>query len=239
LEPFDAIHRLRTFSMAQLRPVMASILRWVRRQLRFSIRSFLVFTALCCLALGAWSLYVQPYRDQAVSLSRLDDMGGTTTTVGAAGPHWQRWLVEAFVGPQGFVEVRTADLRGRKITAEDVQSLSGLIYLERLRIDRAELNDENIAAIARMSKLTELSMTYTKIGDEGLREVTQLPKLEKLHLTGVPVTDDGVALLASMPAVNELFIRWTKITNDGAERLRASLPNCRVHHHEAMRVSTE
>lgn len=225
--------------MARLRPILASILRGVVRPLRFSIRSFLVFTALCCLALGAWSLYVQPYRDQAASLTRLSDLGGTTSSVGAAGPPWQRWLVELFVGPQGFVEVRTADLSGRKIAAADVQSLSGLIYLQSLRIDRAELNDENIAAIARMSNLKELSMTYTKIGDDGLREVTRLPKLEKLHLTGVPVTDKGVALLASMPAVNELFIRWTMITNDGAERLQALLPNCRVHHHEAKRTATE
>ena len=222
--------------MAKLRPIMASTLRLVLRPLRFSIRSFLVFTAFCCLALGAWSLYVQPYRDQAVSLLRLGEMGGTTTSVGAAGPHWQRWLVEAFVGPQGFVEVRTADLRGRKITAEDVQSLSGLIYLQSLRIDRAELNDQNIAAIARMSDLTELSLTYTKLSDEGLRDVIRLSKLEKLHLTGVPVTDDGVALLASMSSINELFIRWTKITNDGAERLRASLPNCRIHHHEVQQT---
>jgi hypothetical protein len=225
--------------MAKLRPIMTSMLRLVLRPLRFSIRSFLVFTALCCVALGAWSLCVQPYRDQAVSLSRLAELGGTTTSIGAAGPRWQRWLVTAFVGQQGFVEVRTADLRGLKIPAEDVQSLSGLIYLQSLRIDRAELNDENIAAIAGMSRLTELSMTYTKIGDDGLREVARLPKLEKLHLTGVPVTDDGVALLASMPAISELFIRWTKITNDGAERLRVSLPNCRVHHHEATQASTK
>jgi hypothetical protein len=222
--------------MAKLRPIMASTLRLVLRPLRFSIRSFLVFTAFCCLALGAWSLYVQPYRDQAVSLLRLGEMGGTTTSVGAAGPHWQRWLVEAFVGPQGFVEVRTADLRGRKIIAADVQSLSGLIFLESLRLDRAELNDQNIAAIARMSDLTELSLTYTKLSDEGLRDVIRLSKLEKLHLTGVPVTDDGVALLASMSSINELFIRWTKITNDGAERLRASLPNCRIHHHEVQQT---
>lgn len=225
--------------MAALRPILLSILRVVFRPLRFSIRSFLAFTALCCLALGAWSLYVQPYRDQAVSLTRLAELGGTTTSVGAAGPPWQRWLVELFVGPQGFVEVRTADLRGRKIAAEDVQSLSGLIYLQSLRIDRAELNDENIAAIARMSNLKELSMTYTKIGDEGLREVSQLPKLQKLYLTGAPISDEGVALLASMPSVSELFIRWTKITNDGADRLRASLPNCRVHHHEAKRTTAE
>ncbi|QDT72126.1 leucine-rich repeat domain-containing protein [Lacipirellula limnantheis] len=225
--------------MATLRPILASTLRLLLRPLRFSIRSFLVFTALCCLALGAWSLYVQPYRDQAASLSRLADLGGTTTSVGAAGPAWQRRLVEAFVGPQSFVEVRTADFRGRKITAEDIRSLSGLIYLQALRIDRAELNDENIAAIAQMSNLKELSMTYTKIGDDGLREVTRLPKLEKLRLTGVPVTDDGVTLLASMPSVNELFIRWTKITDEGAERLRTSLPNCKVHHHEALPVSTE
>lgn len=222
--------------MARLRSVLTSILRFVRRPFRFSIRSFLVFTALCCLALGAWSLYVQPYRDQAVSLSRLADLGGTTTSVGAAGPAWQRWLVQAFVGSQGFVEVRTADLRGRKITAADVQSLSGLIFLESLRLDRAELNDENVAAIARMSDLTELSLTYTKLSDEGLRDLIRLPKLEKLHLTGVPVTDDGVALLASMSSINELFIRWTKITNDGAERLRASLPNCRIHHHEVQQA---
>lgn len=225
--------------MARLRSNLASILRLLRRPFRFSIRSFLVFTAICCLALGAWSLYVQPYRDQAASLSRLSDLGGTTTSIGATGPGWQRWLVELFVGPQGFVEVRTADLRGRKITSEEVQALSGLIYLQALRIDRAELNDENVAAIARMSKLTELSMTYTKIGDDGLREVTRLPKLEKLHLTGVPVTDEGVVLLASMPAVSELFIRWTKITDDGAERLRTLLPNCRVHHHEARRTAAE
>lgn len=222
--------------MARLRRIAIAALRIMRRPLRFSIRTFLGFTAICCAVLGAWSLYVEPFRNQAVSLAKLDEMGGTSTTVGASGPAWQRWLVEAFVGPQGFVEVRTVDLRRSHVTAEDVKSLAGLIYLQSLRIDRSELNDENISAIGRMSDLTELSMTYTKLSDDGLRFISQLPKLEKLQLTGVPITDAGITQLASMVSINELFIRWTKITNSGAERLRQALPNCRVHHHEATRV---
>ncbi|MBA3481520.1 MAG: hypothetical protein H0T51_06870 [Pirellulales bacterium] len=203
----------------------------LRRGSRFGMRTLLLATSVVCIAMGAWTIYVQPFRAQAASRARVGDLGGKTSAVTATGPDWHRWLVETMVGSDQFIHVDRADLRGCRVSAADVPPIAGLRYLKTLYLDRAEVTDENIAALARMSELEELSLTYTSISDEGLARIAALPSLRTLHLTGIPITDASLGSLAHAPWLREIYIRWTKVTPDGVERLRRALPNCQIHHH--------
>jgi hypothetical protein len=188
--------------------------------------------------MGAWTVYVQPFRAQAASLAKVGDLGGSTSGVTAHGPGWHRWLVETMVGRDQFIHIERADLRTCRVTAADVPSLAGLPFLKALHLDRAEVTDANVAALTRMTELQELSLTYTRISDDGLAQIVRLPNLRTLHLTGVPISDKSVNTLATAEALQELYVRWTKITAKGAGALQHALPNCLVHHHEIQPLST-
>lgn len=203
----------------------------LRRGSRFGMRTLLLVTTLVCVAMGAWTIYVQPFRAQAASRVQVSDLGGTTSALTAPGPNWHRWLVETMVGPEQFIHVARADLRGCRVSSADVPPIAGLRYLKTLYLDRAEVTDENIAALASMSELEELSLTYTSVSDKGLARIATLPSLRTLHLTGVPITDASLDSLAHAPWLREIYIRWTKVTPEGVERLQRALPNCQLHHH--------
>ncbi len=56
----------------------------------------------------------------------------------------------------------------------------------------------------------------------------RFPALFRLDLGGTATTDDGLAPLAGHPALASLDVRNTKVTKPGAEKLAATLPNCRI-----------
>ena len=64
-----------------------------RRWTRFGLRLLLVAMCVSCLILGTWSVYVKPFRDQALAVKVVSELRGTMEAQGAAGPAWQRWLV--------------------------------------------------------------------------------------------------------------------------------------------------
>jgi Leucine Rich repeat len=218
--------------MSLIRWIVAKVFGVARRGSRFGMRSLLLATSLCCVAMGTWAIYVQPYRDQAASLAKVSELGGLSSSVAARGPAWQRWLVETMVGPKQFVQVDRVDLRRCKVRAADLPSLGGLRFLRTLYLDRAEVTDAGVVVVARMAELQELSLTYTPLTDDGLAAVATLPKLRSLHMTGVPITDDSVESLARATTLEAIYLRWTRITSHGASKLAALLPNCRVYHHE-------
>jgi hypothetical protein len=208
----------------------------LRKASRYSLRSLLVLMTLCCVAMWIWTLYVQPFRVQAASIKRVNELGGASVSVEAQGSEWHQWLVETMVGPKQFVEVQGVDLRDRPVKVSDVSALSGLRHLRWLHLDRAEVSDANVSVLSNMAELEQLSLTYTQISDEGLTQVGRLAKLKILYLTGVPVSDKSIGLLAQLPSLQTLYIRWTNISADGVEQLRKALPNCAVHHHEIQRA---
>jgi hypothetical protein len=223
--------------MSRLRWIGALPYSAIRRGSRFGMRSLLLATSLCCVAMGVWTVYVQPYRDQAASLAKVSELGGLASSVGAPGPGWHRWLVETMVGPNQFVHVNRLDLRGRRVRASDVQSLNGLRFMRTLYLDRAEVTDSNVAVLGRMNELQELSLTYTQITDGGLATIVKLPKLRSLHLTGVPISDASVESLAQASLLEAVYLRWSGVTSQGAQRLAAALPKCRVHHHQIQQAA--
>lgn len=197
----------------------------------FSLRTLFILTTLCCLVVGAWAVYVSPFRLEARSLAELKRLQGEFELQPAEGPGWHRWLVTTFLGKDGFVHVTKADLRNRKVDDAALRSLSGLTHLQDLQLDYTQVSDDGMSAVRSMRDLRRLSLRYTSVSDRSAEYLSALPNLETVHLTGAKMTDAAVDHLAKNPAMDELYIRWTRITNDGAARLAAALPNCAVHHH--------
>lgn len=207
------------------------MLRHFSRLSRFSLRSLLLAMTACCLALGAWSIYVQPYRDQAAALSELSKLGATTESAAAQGPAWHRWLVETMVGPTAYMRVVRVDLRTRPLAAAEVQLLSGLSHLEELYLDRSELDAAGAAIVGGLQNLRTLSLTYTGLDDDEFARMNALPSLETLYLTGNPLSEQTATKIRTMPKLTTLYVRWTALSSDEAISLAQDMPQCRVVHH--------
>lgn len=207
------------------------MLRLVRRLSRFSLRGLLVAMTVCCLAMGGWSTYVKPYRDQAAALGKLTKLGVATQSVSAQGPEWQRWLVETMVHPTAYMHVVRADLRSRPLTAAEAQHLFGLSHLEELYLDHSELDAAGAALVGGFQNLRTLSLTYAGLDDAEFALMDALPSLETLYLTGNPISERSASKLRAMPNLRTLYVRWTALSQKDAARLAQGMPHCRVVQH--------
>ena len=205
---------------------------------RFSLRMLFVLMTTCCLLLGLWSVYIQPFRDQAQALAVVNKLQGEARFTSAPGPTWQRWLVSVMLGEERFIEVTHVTLAGRQVDDEALQSLVGLIHVHDLNLDRTEISDNGMAALSSMKDLDSLSLRYTDISDRAIPILSESPKLRELHLTGTKISDEAVETLAKLQPMRQLFIRWTRISDKGAQQLRQRMANCRIHHHALVEEST-
>lgn len=207
------------------------MVRSLGRVSRYSLRGLLLGMTACCLAMGAWSTYVKPFRDQATSLEKLAQLGMSTESVSADGPPWQRWLVETMVHPTAFMHVVRADLRPRPLSAAEVQVLAGLAHLDELYLDRSELDAAGAALVGGFQNLRTLSLTYTGLDDDEFASIAELPSLTTLYLTGNPVSARSADGMRAMQELDTLYVRWTALSPEDAAALRQSMPHCRVVHH--------
>jgi hypothetical protein len=198
---------------------------------RFSLRTLFVLMTVCCLLVGAWSVYVNPFRLEQQSLATVNRLQGNAAKTRAEGPGWQRWLVTTFLGDDAFVHVTQVDLSGTRVDDKELPLLSGLTHLEKLNLDNTEITDDGTTVLRAMPALKELSLRYTNVSDRTAAHLAALAALQTVTLTGAKITDAAVDDLAKHAALKELYIRWTRITNPGADRLRAALPNCAIHFH--------
>src|SRR4051812_10842629 len=91
------------------------IVDWKPKWKSFSLRTLFVLMTICCLVVGAWSVYVNPYRRQLQSLAVVNALQGVTAKTGAEGSAWHRWLVTNFLGDEAFMRVTFVDLNGRQV----------------------------------------------------------------------------------------------------------------------------
>jgi hypothetical protein len=197
---------------------------------RFSLRTLFVLVSVCCVLLGGWSIYVNPYRLQARSLASAVGLRGDVVVLPASGPPWYRWTVTTLLGHDAFVQVVKLDLSNRPVDDAALQTLGGLVFLQKLDLDHTQITDAGIPAIASMHDLMSLSARYTNLSDVAARRLAGMTNLETLYLTGTQLTDAAVDDLSKLQALDELYIRWTRITNMGAERLAYLLPHCAVYY---------
>ena len=151
---------------------------------RFSLRALFVMMTLCCVLLGLWSVFVNPFRRQAESLAALQRLPVEVTTYPARGTAWQRWLVTTMLGEDAFVEVDAIELRGPRIDDAVIKELSGLRRLRSLTLEQTEVTDAGLLVIGSMRQLQALTLTYSLVTDRGINRLKSLPELSTLKLTG-------------------------------------------------------
>jgi hypothetical protein len=159
---------------------------------RFSLRTLFVLMTLCCLVIGAWSVYVNPYRLQSQSLTVVNRLQGTYVLTAIDGPAWHRWLVTTFLGEEAFTDVASVDLSGREVDDDALRSLAGLTHLEGLKLDYTKVTDAGLSTLRAMPKLKEVSLRYTSVGDRGAAIIAAEPELHTAFLTGTKITDKAV-----------------------------------------------
>ena len=197
----------------------------------FSLRAMFALMTVCCIVLGVWSVYVDPFRRQAQSLAAVHRLQGQVYIDPAKGPAWQGWLVRKLLGDKAFVHVTKVDLSLGKVGDDELRSFAGLTFLKELHLDYTKVTDDGIAALGSMRDLTDLSLRYTSLSDRGLKSLCNLPRLEKLTVTGTQVSDVAVEDLARLKSLGELYIRWTRVTESGARNIERMLPGCSVYFH--------
>lgn len=189
-----------------------------------------VLTTVVCVGLGLWSVYLQPFRTQTMSVAALNKYHANYTTMPADGPAWQRWLVTRVLGEEAFVRVDGVELSDTRFDDQAAKALVGLSSLRRLNLERTQVSDAGLASIAALARLEALSLAYTRVTDRGVPILRALPKLAELKLTGTEVSDASVAELTQLPAIKSLYARWTQISEAGASQFRELAPNCELHH---------
>lgn len=202
-----------------------------RRQFRFRLRTVLILTSVCCLLMGVWSAYVQPFQRQLAATKWVVALNGKITSLPAEGPDWQAWLVQRMLGDDAYFHAVGVDLNGVEVPEEAQTNLAALVFVVELSLDGSGVDDQAVNALGKANRLERLSLRYVGVTDEGLKPLSLLPSLRHLRLTGARVTDEGLARLAECPGLEELYIRWTDVTPAGVESFREQRPDCVVHYH--------
>ena len=122
---------------------------------RFSLRALLILTTLVAAALGAWRLYVEPYRQAKIAVAELSALHADFKTEPVVFPKWLRWLpwtrdciklteVASFHVSDHYPGYSEYDLRNRN------------------------LDDRALKACARVDTISIITLPDTKITDAGL-----------------------------------------------------------------------
>ncbi len=195
-----------------MRFARTSILRPRVRAPQFTVRTLLAATAIVALAMG-WVHAARGHRQarEALLLSnpaaavlygyQLDAEGRLTLDAPPAAPERLRSLLGIdYLSNVAGVELFYA-------TDADIECLVRLPVLRRLSLDRSiDLTEAGLARLARLRQLRSLALNEAdQISDDGLQSLASLTNLVELHI------DLG-----------------RRMTPSGIERLRRSLPHCRI-----------
>lgn len=72
------------------------------------------------------------------------------------------------------------------------------------------------------------SRAVNQLGSQEINDLAALPKLTHLDLRHVRISDADLQLLAQSGTLRQIVLRAEGVTAEGVERLRASMPQCRV-----------
>ena len=178
-----------------------------------SLRTLLLITTVCCVALSTWRFAVRPYQRQEYAAKQIQDMGGSVR-MRPAGSSWLAWLV----GKEQFNDVIEVDMHRHHDGGEYSRLLANFPRLETLRVG-FNFTDEDMIWLAKCKELRRLFFEHTQITDRGLRVCNNFPHL-RIALLGRNITDDGLSVLQDKRALAYIDLSNTQVTDDGLKHLR-------------------
>lgn len=99
--------------------------------------------------------------------------------------------------------------------------------LEILSVRGGLVGDDFLHGIESLN-LSYLSLEGTRVTDDGLMGLSKQVTLQELILNETNVTDAGLRHLEHLSSLNLIMLSTANVTAKGVERLRQSIPNCRI-----------
>lgn len=201
----------------------ASSIHWIRRWLRFSLRTFFLLLTLFAVWLGVMT---HRAREQGNAVSVINSLGGTVqydyefeadwNFLPHAKPPGPKWL-RGVIGPDFGTNVVIVNYwrNGTPGIATD-KDLSVLLSLPRLRDLRLgsspAITDDGLKNIGRLSRLESLDLSDTGITDDGLAHLSHSGRLSYLFLVRCGIDGSGLRHLRHLP-LKHLNLNWTRLVD--------------------------
>jgi hypothetical protein len=215
----------------QTEPPKAEPPKRKRRWFQFSLRSLLIFTAVCAVSAGWLGRRIEQKRIERVAVEAIVRMGGRVAydyerdSAKPRGPEWLRGLL----GEDFFTRIVGVDLCGcATLTDAGLVNIKGMTQLQTLNLLFTTIGDAGVDNIRGLSLLQSLDLTETQVTDAGLERLEGLTRLEDLRLGKTNITDAGLVHLKGLGQLQTLYLWDTKVSDAGIEDLQKSLPTCKI-----------
>ena len=216
--------------MAKTLPSETTRRKWFRRRgFRWSLRAFLIATAIIGVLVGLHAKRVSTRRTAIARLAgisprgkprieydyQFDDQGIIPNARSSVPAPLLR-----FLGPDFFHEIVGVSLDGDHIHVTELQMLRSLPGLKRLDVEYDTLSRESLETIEKLVALERLDLQETGIGDDDLAHVSPLNNLRILLLSGRGISDDGLTNLSGLKHLKNLALRECSVSGSGLVHLK-------------------
>ena len=206
-----------------------------RPRLRFGIRALLVATTLVAIPLAIYAYDMSMAARQIAIVKHLRANGGSVIRYEwEHDANWNKgertypaWM-KRFLGEDGLYAVNTLFLESKKEPDELLIQASGLRRLRMLKLPGCNITVDSLQPLVKLHFLEWLDLFMTPADDECVRTISQIKSLKILDLRNTRITDACIDDILTLPNLTELLIVDTSLSDVGIERLRTSLPRCKL-----------
>ena len=124
--------------------------------------------------------------------------------------------------------LRVLRLYGAQITGAGLDHLKPLVNLEELSLLGGSVTGDSLKPLSAMTNLRQLALRNSEVTDNDLIHLKGLTGLTALRLGSPKITDAGLVHLSGLKNLKEIWLDRTNVTPEGEERLRRSLPECKI-----------
>jgi hypothetical protein len=195
---------------------------FLKRLLRFRIRSILVLMVLCAIAFTFCNKRLHWYREQA-NLAQDIRKHASHVEMQPGSPVW----LKPFAPVDSFSSIKAVSFQNdKRLKDDDLKIFAKTPHLRLLSLHGTNLTDDGLKHLSGLKTLDTLSLKFTTISDEGPAHLSGLTNLVKLQLSDSKISGLGLKYLAGMTQLQQLELRnltRTKISDEKLIEINASL----------------
>jgi Leucine-rich repeat (LRR) protein len=182
---------------------------------RFTIRTLMVLSVVIAIACAWYAMKREYLQRRLQAISRLEKLTGPVS-----------WYDGGFE----FEYIYEIELEGHDIDETLWQEISMLTEARSVLLRETNVTDDDLKHLSRFWNIRQLSLSNTAVTSDGMSALSRLKTLETLNISNTSIDDGAIRSLSGLRKLTSLNVHGTKISTLGIDRLRATLPNCRIYH---------